>query len=104
MEKVIKSERKKPRKKSEQETIKAVKPTLPQSPLSEMKELEIKLKKLSYLALHLDPYAAETGDQTIINLIEEFELQTQLENPFHFTNKLLYLIDQTENRLKSLIQ
>jgi hypothetical protein len=70
----------------------------------QQEELSLKLKKLSYLALNLDPYAPNLEDETIKNLIQEFELQNLISNPFQFTNKLLLLIDITENELKSIAQ
>lgn len=67
-------------------------------------ELTLKLKKLSYLALNLDPYSPNLEDETLKNLLVEFQLESFISNPFQFTNQLLLLIDQTENELKSLAQ
>ncbi len=64
-------------------------------------DLEMTYKKLSYLANHLDPYQGETHDQTLLNLLQEFDLQDDLSNPFTFTNKLLKLLDEVETKLKS---
>lgn len=67
----------------------------------EFHDLEMTYKKLSYLANHLDPYQGETHDQTLLNLLQEFDLQDDLANPFTFTNKLLKLLDEVETKLKS---
>jgi hypothetical protein len=67
-------------------------------------ELNLKLKKLSFLALNLDPYAPNLEDETIRNLVYEFKMENLISNPFQFTNQLLLLIDNTENELKSFAQ
>jgi hypothetical protein len=67
-------------------------------------DLSVRLKKLSFLALHFDPYSPNLEDETIKNLVQEFEMDQFISNPFQFTNQLLLLIDNTENDLKSIAQ
>jgi hypothetical protein len=67
-------------------------------------DLSVRLKKLSFLALHFDPYSPNLEDETLRNLVHEFKMEQFISNPFQFTNQLLLLIDNTENELKSIAQ
>jgi hypothetical protein len=67
-------------------------------------DLDILEKKFSYLALNFDPYQNESQDPIVNKLIEEFQLDKFTDNPFTFTNKLLKLLDETQQKLKKFKQ
>lgn len=56
-------------------------------------------KKLSYLAINFDPYNPHFNTE-IDNIMDEFQLRTFIDNPFHFTNRLLQLLDILDNNLQ----
>ena len=64
------------------------------------KNLELVIKKLNYLCLDFDPYAADTSTEAE-NILDEFELDQFCSNPFDFTNVVLQMMDITENLKKS---
>ena len=64
------------------------------------KSLDLLVKKLNYLCLDFDPYALEMSTEAQ-NIINEFQLDQFIYNPFEFTNVVLQMLDKTENLIKS---
>lgn len=63
--------------------------------------IELLQKKLNFLCLEFDPYSFDLEDQTVATILNEFELQDFLDNPFIFTNIVLQLLDITEEAIKN---
>lgn len=77
--------------------IENFKKTLVKSQLQELIQLQ---KHLSWLCLNFDPY--EDTDQTDAGahqLIERYELETFLGDPFEFTNNVLQMLDSLEHEI-----
>lgn len=55
-------------------------------------------QKLNWLALNYDPYCPPSKD--ILALLKEFNLDTAQEHPFDITNKLLKLLDESNQKEK----
>jgi len=66
------------------------------------KELDIVIKKLNFLCLNFDPYDQEPSVE-VENILNEYELEDYLANPFEFTNILLQMLDKTDNLKKSRV-
>lgn len=66
-------------------------------------QLNQTLKQLNFLALNLDPYNTSDLSSEEIHIIKHFDLKGLLHNPFEFTNKLLQLIDLTQEEAKKRI-
>lgn len=66
------------------------------------KELDIVIKKLNFLCLNFDPYDQEPSIE-VENILNEFELNDYLTNPFEFTNIVLQMLDKTDNLKKSRV-
>ena len=74
--------------------------------ISEMQGLKINelitiQKKLNYLCLELDPFNKLDLSIEEKNILNEFELNDSLTNPFEFTNLVLQLLDIVENQIKA---
>ncbi|MBC74931.1 MAG: hypothetical protein CME64_02860 [Halobacteriovoraceae bacterium] len=65
------------------------------------KELELTQKKLQYLCLEFDPYQSDDLSNEEENIINEYELENSLSNPFEFTNIVLQMLDALETEIKS---
>ncbi|MCO4754492.1 MAG: hypothetical protein KC478_08410 [Bacteriovoracaceae bacterium] len=65
------------------------------------KELELTQKKLNWLCLEFDPYSGDELSSEETNIIEEYELEYSLSNPFEFTNIVLQMLDLLETEIKS---
>ncbi len=68
-----------------------------------VKELKNTKQKLDFLCLHFDPFHSEPSEE-IKQLIQEFELENYLDDPFSFTNQVLQLLDEAETNIKAQIQ
>lgn len=80
------------------ETIKNFKDELSKKSLDGLTTI---LKKLNYLCLNFDPYNNLHLRQEEENILNEFELKEYLNNPFHFTNIILQMLDKTESEIKA---
>lgn len=65
--------------------------------------LEKLTKKLNILCHSYNPYDNLDLTQVEKNIIEELNLEHHLEDPFHFTNLVLQMMDKVENKLKQKI-
>ncbi|MEX0798246.1 MAG: hypothetical protein WD025_02310 [Bacteriovoracaceae bacterium] len=65
------------------------------------KELDLVNKKLNFLCLEFDPYNDLERSQEEQNIIDEYELNDSLNNPFNFTNIILQMLDALETEIKS---
>ena len=65
-------------------------------------ELDLVIKKLSFLCLNYDPYDSDIEDE-VENIINEYQLEEYTSNPFEFTNIVLQILDKTENIIKSRV-
>jgi hypothetical protein len=65
--------------------------------------LELLTKKLTFLCHSYDPYSGTELSDEEKNIIDELELNHHLDDPFHFTNLLLQMMDKVENKLKQKI-
>jgi hypothetical protein len=66
-----------------------------------LSELEVLIKDLNYLCLEFDPFNPQFTEKTK-RLIQRFNLEDALENPFTFSNSILRVLDRVENRIKAL--
>ncbi len=64
------------------------------------RKLELINKKLKFICDDIDPYNCEVIGPESENILKEFYLKESLENPFHFTNIMLRLMDLAETELK----
>ncbi len=59
-------------------------------------------KRLQYLALHFNPFEFNPAlSQEITQIIEYYQLERLLHDPYLFSNQLLIWLDQTEHALKN---
>lgn len=73
---------------------------------SDFSNLEISLlnsieKEIKDLCFDFDPYHPEIGLKKNLFLIKRYQLDTFLDNPFLFTNRLLRLMDKVEQAIKT---
>lgn len=71
--------------------------------ISDLKEVEILMKKLQFLGLNFDPFQAEIGNECG-QIMDQLGLREHMMNPYQATNILLRLLDKTEERLNNLKQ
>lgn len=64
-------------------------------------DLEKVQMKLNYLCINYDPYENLELSNELENIINEFELNDFLGNPFEFTNIVLQILDKLENEIKT---
>lgn len=67
------------------------------------KELDLVITKLNFLCLHFDPYDQNPTIE-VENILNEYELENFISNPFEFTNIVLQMLDRTDNLKKSRVQ
>ena len=65
------------------------------------KSLNLDQKRLNFLCLEFDPYNSLELSPEEKNIIEEYELEESLKNPFDFTNIVLQMMDVLEAEIKS---
>jgi hypothetical protein len=65
--------------------------------------LEKLTKKLNTLCQSYNPYDNLELSQIEQNIISELNLEHHLDDPFHFTNLVLQMMDKVENKLKQKI-
>lgn len=66
-----------------------------------LKSLKLEQTKLNYLCINFDPYDNLDMPTEIENIINEYKLNSFLNNPFEFTNVLLQILDKLEQAIKS---
>lgn len=71
--------------------------------MSDVKEVELLMKKLQYLGLHFDPFQEENTTECG-RIMELLNLTDHMKNPYLATNILLRLLDKTEEKLNNLKQ
>lgn len=67
---------------------------------SNQKKLKLVAMKLNYLCLSFDPYKTDDISIEETNILNEFNLNEFLSNPFDFTNHVLRLLDIVETEIK----
>lgn len=67
------------------------------------KELQTAFAQLNFLCLNYDPYQPENMTSELKEIINKFNLESTLSNPFDFTNSVLQYLDSIETQL-NLIQ
>jgi len=70
---------------------------------SYVRETKQFVEELSYLASHYDPQAEEQ-EHEVNSLLAEFQIEEDLDNPYHVQNEILILLDNAQLELKRLIQ
>ena len=63
-------------------------------------DLDRLLKKLNFICLQLDPYNCSTLSIEEKNILEEFQLEVYLDNPFELTRYLLQMLNHVEIEIK----
>lgn len=69
--------------------------------LASLRRVEEEIKDL---CLDFDPYQPEVNKKNYLHLIKRYQLESFLDNPFLFTNRLLKLMDKVEQALKSKLK
>ncbi len=63
-------------------------------------DLDRLLKKLNFICLELDPYNCNELSVEEQNILEEFQLDIYLNNPFELTRYLLQMLNHVEIEMK----
>jgi hypothetical protein len=71
--------------------------------LEAMEDVELLMQKLQFLGLNFDPFQEDVGAECG-QVLDQLGLRDLVRNPYEATNVLLWLLDRTEERLKTLKQ
>ncbi len=64
--------------------------------------LDLHQKRLNHLALNFDPFAGAM-DHESAQIVAYYGLEEALQDPFRFTNLVLGMLDQLEERRRALV-
>ena len=67
-----------------------------------LKTLKTHQKTLQFLALDFDPFTNDMSSEAK-QIIAQYHLESEIADPFQFTNTLLRMLDLLEERIKTFI-
>lgn len=67
-----------------------------------LKTLKTHQKTLQFLALDFDPFTTNLSNEAK-QILAKYHLESEISDPFQFTNTLLRMLDLLEERIKTFI-